>query len=287
MSQADFVAPFRFESQASYTDYNHFQARPLNGAIGAEITDVDLSTADKEVLQELEQALLNHLVLVIRDQHLSAPQLAAIGRHFGNLHINPFVAGNPDAPEVIEIRSEENDDKRFTGLWHSDISWGKTPSLGALLHAVKLPEYGGETLFANMYLAYETLSDGMKTMLAPLRAEHRVDIHKSFDSDYADMEADSVLHPVIRTHPATGRKLLFINEYFTSRFENMTRDESKPLLDYLCRHAVRADFSCRVQWQPNTLVFWDNRCTQHYATNDYLGQPRLMHRVTINGDKPY
>ena len=153
MSQADFVAPFRFEPQARYTDYHHFQARPLNGAIGAEITDVDLSAANTEVLQELEQALLNHLVLVIRDQQLSPPQLAAIGRHFGELHINPFVAGTPEAPEVIEIRSEENDEKRFTGLWHSDISWGETPSLGALLYSMTIPEYGGETLFANMYLS--------------------------------------------------------------------------------------------------------------------------------------
>lgn len=287
MSQLDFVAPFHARSQSLHNTYQHFKAKPINGALGAEITQIDLREADEAALKELEQALLNHLVLVIPDQQLSPAQLATVGRHFGDLHINPFVASTSEAPEVIQIKSVENEEKRFTGLWHTDISWGKTPSMGSLLHAIEIPEYGGDTLFANMYQAYDSLSKGMKTMLESVKAEHRLDVHKTFDTDHAEVETDSVFHPVFRTHPVTGRKLLFVNEYFCSRFENMTRDESKPLLDYLCQHATREDFCCRVRWQPNTLVFWDNRCTQHYATNDYLGQPRVMHRVTVNGDVPH
>ena len=287
MSQHNYVNAFRFASQSRRNHNFAFSLNPLNGALGAEIRDLDLSgPVNEQIFKQIEEALHDHLVLVFPDQKLSPSRLAEIGRQFGELHLNPFVSGISEEPAVIEIRSEENEEKRFTGLWHSDISWGETPSLGSLLYALEIPPQGGDTLFANMYAAYDALSDGLKTMLDPLRAEHRLDVHKTFDADFADVPTQAVLHPVIRTHPATANKLLFVNEYFTSAFENMTRDESLPLLNYLFQHLSRPDFCCRIRWQPGMMVFWDNRCTQHYATNDYLGFLRRMLRVTIDGDRP-
>ena len=284
MAVIDFVSPLRFNS---YPEYRHFDAVPLNGALGATISGVNFSLPQSEaVINEIRLALLNHMVLIFHDQPLHPERLAQVGRYFGKLHINPFVAGTDGVKEVISVRSEENDEKRFTGLWHSDISWGELPSMGALLHAVTLPDFGGDTLFANTALAYQNLSDGYKAVLSQLKAEHRVDRYHRSKAEYADVPSP-VIHPVVRTHPETGQKSLFVNEYFTSRFDDMSEQESRPILEYLFNHIARPDHTCRIQWQPNMLVFWDNRCTQHYATNDYAGQSRLMHRVTVTGDKPF
>ncbi len=248
---------------------------------------MDLSESlDVNVVQEIRQALLNHLVLVFRDQSLYPARLAEIGRYFGSLHINPFVSGTDGVKEVISIRSEENHEKRFTGLWHSDISWDALPSLGSMLYAVTLPDWGGDTLFSNMNLAYDTLAPGYKQLLEGLKAEHRVDRFHHSRAEFSDV-SDPVMHPIVRTHPETNRKSLFVNEYFTSRLADMSEQESRPILDYLFAHSIRPDFTCRISWSLGTLVFWDNRCTQHYATNDYVGQSRLMHRVTITGDEPF
>ncbi|NKB75473.1 MAG: taurine dioxygenase [Gammaproteobacteria bacterium] len=286
MPASDFSQAVRSESQRQH-NYHRFTLRPLNGALGAEILGVDFSQPiDDGMISEIRRALLNHMVVIFRTQNVSPSRLAKIGRYFGDLHINPFVSGTDDVKEVISIRSEENHEKRFTGLWHSDISWGAEPSMGSLLYAVTLPDCGGDTLFANMNMAYDTLSPGYKALLGGLKAEHRVDRFHHSKAQFADTPTP-VIHPVIRTHPETHKKSLFVNEYFTSRFENMSEEESRPMLDYLFEHAVRPDFTCRIQWSPGTLVFWDNRCTQHYATNDYSGQRRLMHRVTVAGDRPY
>ena len=282
----DLITPIRAIRQ-SHSHYSQFSTRPLNGAIGALVEHLDLSKPlCSEAIENIHHALKTHMVLVFRDQNLTPAQLCRIGAYFGELHVNPFVKGVQGCNEVIEIRSEENHEKQFTGLWHSDISWSETPSMGSLLYAVQLPEYGGDTLFGNMVIAYEALSDGYKKLLAELRAEHRVDRFHRAKGEFGDVP-DGVIHPVVRTHPETEQKALFVNEYFTTRFEGMSEAESQPILDYLFRHCARPDFCCRVQWQPGTLVFWDNRCTQHCATNDYAGQPRLMHRVTITGDAPY
>ena len=287
MANGASIQALRAASQMHYDQYEHFKVQPINGAIGAEIEGVDLSKPlPAKVLDEVRSALLNHLVIVFRDQDLNPEQLVAAGKQFGELHINPFVKAVEGYPEVMPVHSKENDEKKFTGLWHSDISWDETPSLGSLLYAVDIPKFGGDTLFANMYLAYETLSTGMRHMLDGLNAEHTVFRHHTAKAEHGEA-IEYATHPVIRTHPETGRKLLFVNEYFTSKLENMSEQESAPLLQYLYSHAVRSDFCCRVQWQPKTLIFWDNRCTQHYATNDYLGQNRLMHRITVIGDKPY
>ena len=287
MSNVAFLEPIASSSQVERKNYQHISAEPINGALGAQISGLDLSTdLPKSAITEIKHALLDHQVIVFRDQKLNPEHLIALGYKFGKLHLNPFVQGLEGFPEIIQIKSEENYEKRFTGLWHSDISWSHNPSMGSLLYAVNVPKFGGDTLFANMYQAYDSLSAGMKEMLSALSAEHRVDRHHSSKAQFAETPKDEVIHPVICAHPQTGRKFLFVNEYFTTRFENMTEQESEPLLRYLFAHSVRPDFTCRIHWQPGTLVFWDNRCTMHYATNDYPGQSRLMHRVTIDGVAP-
>ncbi len=286
MAAVDYLPPLRHDSQA-VCDYKAMAVTPLTGALGAEVSGLDLRGGlDGDTLAEVRRALLNHMVLVFRDQPLEAADLVALGRTFGELHVNPFVAGLPGCPEVMEIRSEENETARFAGRWHSDITWDERPSLGSLLHARILPPFGGDTLFANMAMAWEALSPTMRRTLEGLRAEHTAFQGHARAAAFAEAPA-KVTHPLARTHPETGRKALFVNEYFTCGIEGMTSDESRPLLDFLFAHLVRPEFTCRVRWSENALVFWDNRCTQHYAANDYPGDARLMWRVTINGDKPY
>ncbi len=287
MSPTAALQPIASADQSAEHPYSHFSVTPLNGALGAEIHDLDLSNSPgPDLIAEVSEALHRHKVLAFRGQSLQPADLVAIGSRFGTLHKNPFVKGLPDFPEVIEIRSEENQEKQFTGLWHSDISWAHEPSMGSLLYAVDLPATGGDTLFANMALAFSILTPAFQKLLQSLRAEHRVDRHHSSKGEYAELPQDTVYHPVVTAHPETSEKILFVNEYFTTRFEGMSEEESKPLLNYLFAHSVRPDFTCRIQWQPGTLVFWDNRSTLHYATNDYAGQKRLMHRVTISGQAP-
>ena len=287
MTNLAFLEPTASDLQTGHGNYQHIKVKPINGALGAEIEGLDLATVQgDEQIAEIKQALLSHQVIVFRNQTLKPEHLVALGNLFGKLHLNPFVKGLQGFPEIIQIKSEENHEKRFTGLWHSDISWSPEPSMGSILYAMKVPVFGGDTLFANSYQAYNALSEGMKTMLEHLNAEHRVDRNHKSQAEFADTPDDEVIHPVVCRHPETGRKYLFVNEYFTTRFENMTEQESEPMLKYLFEHAVRPDFTCRIHWEPGTLVFWDNRCTQHYATNDYPGQSRLMYRVTIDGTAP-
>jgi len=286
MTKLQVIQPTGSQFQSGKAEYQHLSLTPVNGALGAEIRDVDLRIPlAPELITEIRRALVRHKVIVFREQILSPKDLVELGSEFGSLHQNPFVKGLDGHPEIIEIRSEENHEKQFTGLWHSDISWAHTPSMGSLLYAVELPECGGDTLFANMAQAFATLSPGMQQLLETLRAEHRVDRHHNSKSDFAELPEGSVYHPAITTHPETSEKILFVNEYFTTRFENMTEQESQPILRYLFDHSTRPDFTCRIQWQPGTLVFWDNRSTTHYATNDYPDQKRLMYRVTMTSPR--
>ncbi len=286
MAKVDYLPALRHDDQGA-NDYATFEARPLTGALGAEIEGVDLRAGlDGRRLADVRRALVNHMVLVFRDQDLDAAQLVALGRSFGALHVNPFVAGLADHPEVMEVRSEENETARFAGRWHSDISWAQRPSRGSLLHARVVPPWGGDTLFANAVMAWEALSPAMRGMLDGLKAEHAAFQGHGREAVFAGAP-ETVSHPLIRVHPETGRKALFVNEYFTCGIEGMTSDESRPILDFLFRHLVRPEFTCRVRWRERTLAFWDNRCTQHYAANDYRGERRLMWRVTIEGDRPF
>jgi len=234
--------------------YETISVAPIAGALGAEVSGVDLARKLPDAtIAEIRQALLTHLVIFFRDQHLTPEQHLALGRRFGPLQVHDFVEAMPDYPEILEVRKEPEETRNFGGGWHTDVSYLERPSLGSLLYALEAPEYGGDTLFANQYLAYETLSDGMKQMLDGLTAMH------------------SARRPY-RT--------------FTLRFRDMTEAESAPLLNYLCDHAVRPEFTCRFRWQPGSLAFWDNRAVQHNAINDYHGRRRLMHRVTIEGERP-
>ena len=274
--------------------------QPIAGALGAEIGGVDLSgPLPDRVIGEIRAALLDHLVIFFHDQHLTPEQQLDFGRRFGALQIHEFVEAMAGYPEILEVRKEPEEARNFGGGWHTDVSYLERPSLGSVLYAREVPEFGGDTMFANQYRAYETLSDGMKAMLDGMTAIHSArrpygpnaaraqdygpsSMHFIF-SETAQAEIE---HPVVRTHRETGKKALYVNRTFTLRFKDMTEEESRPLLDYLCDHAVRPEFTCRFRWQPNSIAFWDNRCVQHNAINDYRGQRRVMHRVTIEGERP-
>jgi taurine dioxygenase len=273
---------------------------PIAGALGAELGDVDLSKPLSDaVIDEIRAALLRHHVIFFRDQHLTPEQHLAFGRRFGELQVHEFVEGMADNEEILEVRKEAEERRNFGGGWHTDVSYLERPALGSVLYAHEVPEYGGDTLFANQHLAYETLSEGMKKMLEGLTAVHSArrpygpNAERAHDYGPTSMRfnfSESALaeseHPVVRTHVETGRKSLYVNRTFTIRFKDMTEAESAPLLNYLCDHAVRPEFTCRFRWQPGSIAFWDNRCVQHNAINDYHGRRRIMHRVTIEGERP-
>jgi taurine dioxygenase len=272
----------------------------IAGALGAEIGGVDLSQplGDK-FIGEIRQALTDNCVIFFRGQHLTPDQHLAFGRRFGALQVHDFVDGLDDHQEIIEVRKEAYEMRNFGGGWHSDVSYLEAPALGSVLYAREVPDAGGDTMFANQYLAYETLSDGLKEMLGTMRAVHsarrsyglaaprRADEGKTAMGIHFTEEAHGeVDHPVVRTHPWSGRKCLYVHGGFTVRFQGMTEEESAPLLHYLYKHAVRPEFTCRFRWEKNSIAFWDNRCVQHNAINDYNGQRRVMHRVTIEGERP-
>jgi taurine dioxygenase len=281
--------------------YRRIEVKPISGALGAEIEGVDLAEPiDDDTFAEIHKAFLDHLVIFFRDQQLTPERQKAFGARFGTLNVHPYVKPLDGHPEVMKIVKEKEDRANFGGGWHSDMTFLAEPPLGTILYAIDTPAFGGDTLFANMALAYERLSPGMRAMLDGLTAIH------SAASQYAaggesdrnnakrkgmevavteDAEAE-VEHPVVRTHPESGRRSLFVNPAFTVKFKAMTRRESKPLLDFLYRHSTQEEFTCRFRWAPGSVAFWDNRCTQHYALNDYHGQRREMNRVTVNGDRP-
>jgi taurine dioxygenase len=269
---------------------------PIAGALGAEISGVDLAAElDAATVAAIRRALLDHLVVFFRGQALTPGQLVAFAARFGTLSRYPFVAGLADYPEVIEVAKREHERVNFGGVWHSDTTYLAEPPMGSLLLAREVPKAGGDTLFANMYLAYETLSEGMRRLLDTL-----VGVSSSAKADVTRTREDSIRtspsgqsreqflaeHPVVRTHPETGRKALYVNTAHTVRFQGMSEAESAPLLDFLFHHQVRPEFTCRFRWTPGSLAFWDNRATQHNPINDYHGDRRIMHRVTLAGDRP-
>lgn len=270
--------------------------RRLAGAIGAEVLGIDLSDElPKETIARLRRIWLEHGVIFFRDQDLSPRQFLALARQFGEAVEYPFVKGLPEAPEVIPVVKLEHEKVNFGGLWHTDTAYLEAPPMATMLIAREVPPYGGDTLFASMYAAYDALSEGMKRLLEPLRAVNssaKADVTKTREDrlkDNARADARQVYeaeHPVVRTHPETGRKALYVNTGHTTRFAGMTEEESAPLLEYLFRHQVRPEFTCRFSWQPGSIAFWDNRCCLHNPVNDYHGFRRVMHRVTLTGDRP-
>jgi taurine dioxygenase len=230
-----------------------------------------------------------------RDQPLPPARFLAFARCFGEPIEYPFVKGLDDFPEIIPVVKLANEKINFGGVWHSDTTYLDVPPMASMLVAREVPPVGGDTLFANMYLAYETLSDGMKRLLAGLRAvasSSKADASRTRedrlrDSARSDAREEYVAtHPVIRVHPETGRRALYVNVAHTVRFEGMTAEESAPILEYLFGHLARPELTCRFRWQPGSIAFWDNRCAQHNAINDYHGHRRSMHRITLAGDKP-
>jgi taurine dioxygenase len=265
------------------------------GALGAEIGGIDLRAAPSpERAAAIRHVLLEHLVVFFRDQDLTPAGLLAFASTMGTPVEYPFVAGVPGYPEVIEVAKLEHERVNFGGIWHSDTTYLDEPPMGSMLLAREVPPYGGDTLFANMYLAYETLSEAMQELLGGLRAvssSAKADVSKTredrirTDGKQERTEYEAV-HPVVRTHPETGRRALYVNVAHTVRFDGMTEEESEPLLAFLYRHQVRPEHTCRFTWQVGSLAFWDNRCTLHNPINDYQGFRRRMHRVTLAGDRP-
>ncbi|MFD2644009.1 taurine dioxygenase [Pseudomonas japonica] len=271
---------------------------PLSPALGAHISGVDLSRAlDADTRDAIEQALLAHQVLFFREQAITPRQQADFAARFGDLHIHPIYPNVPETPQVLVLDTAVTD-VRDNAIWHTDVTFLPTPALGAVLAAKQLPAYGGDTLWASGIAAYEALSAPLRQLLDGLTATH--DFTKSFPlarfgstpEDLARWEAarkanPPISHPVIRTHPVSGRKSLFVSDGFTTRINELSELESEAILKLLFAHATRPEFTIRWRWQENDVAFWDNRVTQHYAVDDYRPQRRVMHRATILGDVPF
>ena len=272
--------------------------RQVSGYTGAEIHGVDLREPLADITyRDIRNALNEYGVIFFRDQHLTCAQHVAFTGRFGEVEADETMSlGHPDGfPMICEVRKEPEETRNVGGKWHSDHSFDPRPPLGAVLLARELPDYGGDTLFASMYAAYDALSDGLKKTLEGLRAVHAksrafqglsrerevsAGEKAEVQAKYAAREA---LHPVAPLHPESGRRLLFVNPNYTTRFEGWTEEESAPLLDYLFQHASRPEFTYRFQWQEGSIAFWDNRSVWHYALNDYHGSRRLMHRISVKG----
>ena len=272
---------------------------PIAGALGAEISGVELSEPISESIRaEINEAFHEHLVLFFRNQDLTPQQHAEFAANFAPLVPHPFVQSIDGIPGIIEIVKERDEKTNWGGInLHSDLTFFAEPPIGAALYAREVPPHGGDTLFVNMYLAYETLSDGMKALLAELNGVHISAAPSSYSASFKGMhekhnDAGVAVHPMVITHPQTGRKALYSNAY-TKHLEDMTVEESRPILDYLSAHAARPEFSCRFHWTPGTLAMWDNRVTMHYAIEDDFGAEagkgyrRVMHRATFAGERPH
>jgi taurine dioxygenase len=277
------------------TSYRTITVQPIAGALGAEIGGVDLATdLPDATVAEIRRAWLDHLVVFFRDQHLDPGAFLAFARRIGEPVEYPFVTGIDGFPEIIAVSKLPHETVNFGGIWHSDTVYLERPPMGTMLVAREVPPYGGDTMFSNMYAAYEALSPGMQRFLQGLRAVNSsalADVSKTREDRIRDSGSSAEReylseHPVVRTHPETGRKGLYVNVAHTLRFVDMTEDESRPLLRFLFEHAVRPEFTCRFQWRVGSVALWDNRCAMHNPVNDYHGHTRTMHRITLAGDVP-
>ncbi|GAC1526425.1 MAG: TauD/TfdA family dioxygenase [Ramlibacter sp.] len=272
------------------------QVKKVAGALGAEISGIDLTQGlDKTGAAAVRQALLEHGVIFLRKQPLTPAQFLAFARTMGEPVDYPFVLGLAEHPQIIEVKKLEHERSNFGGIWHSDTTYLHEPPMGSMLLAREVPPYGGDTLFASQCAAYAALSPTMQRLLDGLVgiassakadvSKTREDRIKSAGSAEAKKEYRAE-HPVVRTHPETGRKALYVNVAHTAGIVGMTDEESAPLLQFLFAHQVKPEFTCRFAWEPNDIAFWDNRCTQHNPVNDYHGFRRVMHRITLRGDRP-
>ncbi len=272
--------------------YETIAVDPVTPRIGATISGVDLSKPlSNQQFSEIHDALMQHQVIFFRDQNMNLDQHKEFGRHFGELHIHPASPGPEGHPEVLIIHADENS-KRIAGeRWHSDVSCDAEPPMGSILHLQTVPPTGGDTLFASMYAAYDALSDRMRTYLEDLTATHSGEqVYRGRYADKGVNDAGKVyptnIHPIVRAHPVTGRKALFVNPTFTVKINEVSRDESDGVLRFLYDFSAKPDFQCRFRWQEKSVAFWDNRCVQHIAMWDYYPQVRSGYRITIKGDRP-
>jgi len=272
-----------------------FEVRTTSGALGAELLGVDLAQVlDSEAVADIRQAFREHGVIFFRDQRLTPEQHIAFAERMGPININRFFKTVPGYPQIAEVRKEPAQKTNIGGGWHTDHSYDKIPALGSILLARETPPRGGDTMFACMGQAYDALSDGMKQTLKGLRAvhssrhvfgakAHQANPEKKERLVNVELATQDAVHPVVIRHPETGRHTLYVNGNFTTHFEGWTEKESKPLLDFLYQHAARPEFQSRFKWEEGSIAFWDNRATWHYALNDYQGERRLMHPITIEG----
>jgi len=273
---------------------------PVAGALGATVTGIDLTKVTEAApLDDLRRALADHLVLFLPEQELNLDDLERVTDLLGGRDVTPFVDPLEDRPYVIRVIKEPTDVLNFANAWHSDLSYLPAPPAYTLLHAWDVPDHGGDTVWSNQYLAYETLSGGLKATLDGLSAVHSAgmaygtgglldqvkDLTSMAIAPSPEAYAEHV-HPVVTVHPVTGRRALYVNPVYTTRFEGWTREESHALLAHLHRHSINENFTCRLRWSVRTLAIWDNRCTMHNALNDYSGVRREMYRTSVRGAAP-
>ena len=269
---------------------------PIAGALGAEITGIDLTQPLRsDDVAAMRRALLDHLVIFFHDQPLRPENFMAFAEAFGTPVEYPLVKGIDGFPLIIEIVKREDETTNFGGIWHADTTYLPEPPMGSMLHAQKVPPHGGDTLFANQYLAYEALSEPLRGFLDGLAAvstSAKADVSRTREDmvrGAGDVQQHNYIaeHPAVRTHPETGRRALYVNVAHTSHFKGMSEEESAPILNYLFQHQVKPEFTCRFRWRVGSLAFWDNRAAQHNPVNDYHGQRRVMRRITLAGERPY
>ena len=278
-------------ARLSSPQFEHITVTPKGVTLGAEISGVRLSgDLPDEVIAEIRRAWLDYKVVYVRDQDISSTEHVEFARRFGELEVHPFLLGSEEHPELVRFEKGV-EASGFENGWHHDVTWRETPSMGAILRSIQVPATGGDTAFSDMAAAYDGLDDEMKERLDGLQAAH--DYTSAFgsfvdDSKKAEMREQYpvVHHPIVRTHPETGRKLLFVNAYFTSHVVDMDENEGNQLLRYLISRASIMEYQYRVSWEPNQVTLWDNRIVQHYALSDYYPDVRIMERASIVGDRP-
>lgn len=273
-----------------------FEVEPIGPTIGAEIHGIDFTLPpDRETFERLEQALIEQKVIYAREQNITPSQHVAIGRMFGELEVHPF-RPEGEYPEIMVLDNHKDNPVLSTDVWHSDTTFRECPTKYSILRCLVIPKVGGDTLWADMCAAYDGLSDQMKQFIAQLKAVHDF---KHFRTLYSSSEEDqsrlremearypNPVHPVVRTHPVTGKKAIYVNPQFTLRVAGLKDDETQSILNLLYEQAHVPEYQFRLRWKPGTIVFWDNRSTQHYAANDYYPNRRRMERVAVAGDKPF
>ncbi|MET0182428.1 MAG: TauD/TfdA family dioxygenase [Caulobacterales bacterium] len=268
--------------------YEALNVRPMTRRIGAEIADIDLSRPLSNLQrQEMFDALMEHQVIFFRAQEISHDQHKALGAMFGDLKIHSAISGLDDHPEIVAIYADETSKFVAGENWHSDLTCDAEPPMGSILYMKIVPDSGGDTLFASMYAAYDALSDKMKAYLEGLTAVHDAEhVYRPLFPD-VDRKYPASIHPIVRTHPITKRKGLFVNPSYTTEIVGLHKDESAAILSYLYKHCSNPNFHVRFRWEPNSIAFWDNRCTWHQAIWDYYPDVRSGYRVTVAGDAPY